>query len=132
MELKEARSIAAAIRLDRHLHGAIYDDPPTRSGSAIIVLDDRIGELEQRIDEMFKRENEVLGDQGFEYEQQIEELKADASRLATMCIEKNTENSSLILKVAKFEAQRDRALDNLEYEYKSVLKMPKHNSNKRR
>ena len=37
----------------------------------------------------------------------VAELEADVSRLATMSIKKNTENSSLILKVAELEAQRD-------------------------
>ncbi len=37
----------------------------------------------------------------------VAELEADVSRLATMSIKKNTENSSLILKVTELEAQRD-------------------------
>ncbi len=49
----------------------------------------------------------------------VAELEADVSRLATMSIEKNTENSSLILKVAEFEAQRDE----LKAKVKSLTQM---------
>ncbi len=55
MELKEARAIATRIRVDRIIHGAATDDPPSRSGSAIIILDDRITEFEKWVNDLLKK-----------------------------------------------------------------------------
>ncbi len=54
MELKEAKKIAAAIRIHRHRHrhDRTSDDPPTRSDSAVIILDARISELEGQRDDL--------------------------------------------------------------------------------
>ena len=71
----------------------------------------RIRELEERLQKIGKGEEM--------FEREIEELKADASRLATMIIQKTTENSSLILKVAELEAQRDE----LKAKVKSLTQM---------
>ncbi len=53
MELKEVRAIATRIRVDRIIHPT--DDPPTRSGSAIIILDDRITEFEKWVNDLLKK-----------------------------------------------------------------------------
>ncbi len=61
MELKKARKIAAAIRLYRHIHGSAGDD----RGSAIILLDDRITELEaevKRLEGQFLELNTLISD----------------------------------------------------------------------
>ncbi len=92
MELKEVRAIATRIRVDRIIHGAATDDPPTRSGSAIIILDDRITELEAEneilLRQVIDRENwkasagEALG--------RITELEAEVKRLEGQLLELNT------------------------------------------